>query len=189
MSDLKAYSVKEAALLTCGGCATFAHGWMGRDWNCRRGERNTNADSPACPKWAERQPEPEPDVEAMRGTAAMLDEIFKGVSFEPEPARKKERPPGLRGHYGGVVYFVDCGEYTKVGHTGGWVGERMKGIETHNPFELKLWGLIVGDRETESAFHEILAQHRHRNEWFRLNRDTKQRIADLLTSNGGEVYD
>jgi len=176
---------------TCGGCATYAHGWMGHDWKCRRGDRYVNTDDGACPKWHPRPPEAEPDVEAMRAATSALNAIFDGIQvpiIEPTPVTR-ERPPGLRGHSGGVVYFIDCGSMTKIGHTSGWIEDRMKGIATHNPFDITLWGLVVGDVRFERQWHAELAQFRYRNEWFRLTPEIREAIKKAIKDQGGELYE
>lgn len=86
-----------------------------------------------------------------------------------------------------VVYFIDCGPYTKIGTTCEIRG-RIKGIETHNPFPLSLWGLIPGDTKLESQLHRDLADCRRHKEWFALDPATKQDIRGWLLENGGEFY-
>lgn len=106
-----------------------------------------------------------------------------------EEVKPKPPPPGLRGCTNGIVYFIDCGEFTKIGHTYQWVENRIKGIATHNPFPLKLWALIQGLPAQEKEFHEVFADFRHANEWFRLPDKVKGNIREFVVKHGGEVYD
>lgn len=103
---------------------------------------------------------------------------------EPKP-----RTPGLRGHCGGAVYFVDCGEFTKIGHTRQVIAQRLDGIETHNPFPLKLWALVAGDVPMERALHWLFAEQRHRNEWFRFSDRHKAKLCVWVREVGGETYE
>lgn len=167
----------------CGGCQSFAHGFAGSNWNCRRGRRRVNADTPACEQWRELAN----DIEEVREA---LDQISP-LMLEPPidmPVKPDLQPPGLRGHIGGVVYFVDCGEFTKIGHTVCPIAARLKNIETHNPFELLLWALLAGGRDLEARLHQEFADHRHRNEWFRFNEGARERAFQFVRSQGGEVY-
>lgn len=179
--------IPEAA--TCGECGTFARGWMGRHWKCRRGDRHVNADSEPCQRWRPREPDVEPDFEAMREAADAIGRMLGELPPMLTTPTPRPRPPGLRGHTGGVVYFIDCGAMTKIGHTGGWIEDRMKGIATDNPFDLKLWGLVKGSQRFEREWHAAMAHFRYRNEWFTLSHMARESIKDWLAANGGEIYE
>jgi hypothetical protein len=102
---------------------------------------------------------------------------------------KLSAPPpyiGLSSDRSSLVYFIDCGRYTKVGTTFD-IRNRMSGIETHNPFEISLWGLIRGNRPLESQLHVELGAYRKRNEWFELDAEARTAIRSWLKKNGGEV--
>lgn len=174
----------------CGTCKSFGLGWQGgHNWNCRRGDRLTSGYAPACPKWRQR-PEPDPpeiSTERMREVSEVLNFVI--TPQEPAPVKRRKRPEGLRGSNEGVVYFLDCGEFTKIGHTAGWIEDRLKGIETHNPFELVLWGLVAGDVKFERMWHADLDEYRYRNEWFRLTADVREQIKVAIRRHGGELYD
>lgn len=194
MTDIESAPLNVAntpAGTTCAECATFAHGWVGTDWRCRRAARNVNKHSDACDLWHPRRPEPEPDMEAMRPAAAALDRIMAGIvpTWEPTEITPRKRPPGLRGHSGGVVYFIDCGPMTKVGYTSSLIEDRIKGIATHNPFDLTLWALVAGDMRFEREWHSYLAKYRYRNEWFRLTAEARDDIKRLISEHGGELYE
>ena len=127
-------------------------------------------------------------MQALRRASLALDGLT-GFSIDTTPAETREQPPGLRGHTGGVVYFVDCGSMTKIGHTSGWIEDRLKGIATHNPYDLTLWGLIDGDQRFEREWYAEFAKYRYRNEWFQLTPEARQIIKDLITAHGGEIYE
>lgn len=86
-----------------------------------------------------------------------------------------------------VVYFIDCGPYTKIGTTCD-IRTRISGFEGHNPFPLSLWGLIPGDVKLERQLHRDLADRRFRKEWFLLDEQTKAEIRDWLLEHDGEFY-
>lgn len=190
MSDLAepVISIPESA--TCGGCATYAHGWQGRNWKCRRGARDVNPGSDPCSKWRPRKPKPSPDFNAMKDAVEAIDLMLGDLPpFTLERAAPRQRPPGLRGHTGGVVYFIDCGPLTKIGHTGGWIEDRMKAIATSNPFDLTLWGLVKGTMSFEREWHAALEQYRYRNEWFYLTQKARDTIKTVITEYEGELYE
>lgn len=175
--------------VTCGSCKTFPESWSSDQWNCRRFGDCVSRDSAACEFWRKR-PDPVPvDWEAMK----LVSERFLRFAFTPPPEVKNDQrgkivhPPGLRSQ-GNVVYFVDCGPFTKIGHTLGPIYHRLRGIETHNPFRLILWALIPGDMRLERSIHEKLTDFNHRGEWFHLNQGARDALAEYITSMSGELY-
>jgi hypothetical protein len=88
----------------------------------------------------------------------------------------------------GVVYFIDCDRYTKIGHAQN-VDQRMAGIETANPFPLVLWAVVPGDFKLEREIHTKLAERRHRREWFILTEDDKAAIREAVIELGGRVLE
>jgi hypothetical protein len=99
---------------------------------------------------------------------------------EVAPPRAQQRP---------LVYFIDCGEFTKIGHTKCGAQKRLKGIETNNPHELKLWASVKGDAAAERSWHASLAAYRYRNEWFRLPSDVRQQVRQSIVQQGGQLHD
>lgn len=87
-----------------------------------------------------------------------------------------------------MVYFIDCGPYTKVGITSDVRG-RMSGLETHNPFPMRIWGTISGDRNLERQLHQELAAYRRRNEWFEFDDEARGAIRQWLKDSGGEIHE
>lgn len=158
MSDLKAYSVKEAALLL--GCSTKAKnaaisvGWRQYD--------------PAA--WAE-----------------VSQEVLGDLPSAPTKLSHDRR--GLKGYRGGLVYFIECGDFIKIGYTSGRIHMRVGNMETANPYPLRVWALLRGNYRTERRFHADLRQFRHRKEWFQIPAAAKTALAERITAHGGEVYD
>jgi hypothetical protein len=177
---------------TCGTCATFASGWGAGRWNCRRGSAYVNGSSAACNKWHPRQPQSAIHPEDLRRAASALDGVMSEMALVGpggEILPRPRRPSGLRGSTDGVVYFLDCGSMTKIGHTYQQIDRRIKGIETHNPFELTLWGLLPGGVQHEASWHTAFARFRHRGEWFLLNDDARKEIKLAIARDGGELYE
>jgi len=69
------------------------------------------------------------------------------------------------------VYFVQCNNSVKIGVS--WTPDiRMEDMQTSNPYELKLIGVIKnGGYEKEKEIHEQFIKNRIRNEWFKLDDD------------------
>ena len=193
--------------VTCGSCGTYPEGWVGDSWKCRRNNGEcVSRQSHACELWRER-PEPEPvDWEAMQRISELfLKNMPKEYLFPPPPPVRErvirdhlrlqlalparhQKFGNLRDGSESVVYFVDCGSFTKIGHTAQRIIDRMNGIKTHNPFPLALWGLIAGPVSLEREIHEVLASHRRRNEWFEFDEPTKGDIRRWIAENGGNVF-
>ncbi len=173
----------------CGDCQTFPFGWHGSNWKCRTADRCVNPDDRACSRWHQRAPfDFAAERELNRARAELVDTLFSSYAVSSKAYVPKPPPPGLRGCTDGVVYFIDCCEFTKIGHTHQWVENRIKGIATHNPFPLRLWALIRGLPAFEREFHTVLADYRHANEWFRLPPKVKSNIRAFVKDHGGEVY-
>ena len=72
---------------------------------------------------------------------------------------------------GSVVYFIRCGDFVKVGYATNVV-RRVAELQTGNPHELELLGVIPGGASEERTLHALLAAEHHRGEWFRISGDT-----------------
>jgi hypothetical protein len=105
--------------------------------------------------------------------------------------RKIKRVPinGLREFDGGVIYFVDSAEFTKIGWTLRRVNKRIAGMQSSNPFPLRLWALLRGDEVREQAIHAMFAAQRHYvGEWFRFRDGEKAILRSWIRDMDGEVY-
>lgn len=193
----------------CGTCKTFPKAWPAHDWNCRTRGKAVSKHTHACAKYREdaefvaqllsdgeqkeaSQPPSRQRIEAMelpasphwhyRRVEKMLDRKVSHAITLPPPAAT------LGEVTGGMVYFLDCERYTKIGHTLESAQARLRSMATGNPFPLSLWGLVKGPVELERRFHARFFKARHRGEWFQFssfNRITAERLIRLL---GGEVY-
>lgn len=69
------------------------------------------------------------------------------------------------------VYFIQCGAFVKIGQ-GGNLRKRIKYIETHTPYEVRLLGVVPCFRDQcrreELALHLRFQHLHHRLEWFHL---------------------
>ena len=79
----------------------------------------------------------------------------------------------------GVVYFIKCDDYVKIGYTDD-VERRMNEIRTHVPTELVLLTTLKNaTRQTEREMHVRFAHLRHRGEWFLIDNQLMA-VVDLI---------
>lgn len=78
----------------------------------------------------------------------------------------------------GVVYFIQCGEFVKLGFTTD-LGRRLSGYLMHTPYDVKVLASMPGDRRLEKSLHRRFVKHHHRGEWFRLSSEILDYINDL----------
>lgn len=88
----------------------------------------------------------------------------------------------------GVVYVVDCAQYTKIGFTSGPAAKRIEGLKGANPFEMKLVALMPGQRQVERRLHKEFARWRHRYEWFLLSPAARKRLEQRVSDLNGVLY-
>ena len=109
----------------------------------------------------------------------------------PEPPARRPRPilpalaatmlAALRGaatQEGSFVYFVQCGEFVKIGYTFD-PRSRLDALLSGTPHDIDLIKLIAGGLAAERALHRCLSAFRHRREWFRLEPQLLQAIRAL----------
>lgn len=69
-----------------------------------------------------------------------------------------------------MIYFIQQGEDgpVKIGYSATMVGveRRRSAMQTAHCVELRLLGVVPGDREDETLLHEFLREWRIRGEWF-----------------------
>ena len=77
-----------------------------------------------------------------------------------------------------MIYFIQCGVGgpIKIGHSDN-PRNRLRGLQSANPFKLVLRGVIGGDRTDEQIMHNRLRPKRVRGEWFLLS---EQELQSLL---------
>jgi hypothetical protein len=76
------------------------------------------------------------------------------------------------------VYFVQAGEYIKIGYTSN-IQKRLDSLQTGQPLEIKCLCLIKGDRRVESSLHKKFGEYRVRREWFSMSDELMQYIQTL----------
>ena len=79
----------------------------------------------------------------------------------------------------GVVYFVRCEDYVKIGFSQD-LKTRISDLQTACPYELELIAAIPGEWSLEGIFHNVLRDKRIRGEWFVLDDDLRQRISMMM---------
>lgn len=152
--------------------------------------QDANGDTPLVRWMKAGRPLPDLTEDVARRCAEALRIPNVASTAEPQAPRvRRDVPSGLRGYHGGVVYFIDCGEFTKIGYTREYIAKRMEGIATHNPFPLRLWALVKGSISFERAVHQTYAEQRHANEWFRFSGGAKAKLRIWVRELGGETYE
>jgi len=174
VTDLRAYSIKTAAeLMGCyepglyklvreGHVSHFKIGLTGRRGIRIRhveldGKRDLIAAIPPKRVRAPKPPRPllvSPLAEAMAQAA------------------EQNKAPGYE------VYFVRCGNFVKVGHSGSARG-RIYALSSMTPYPLQVLKVISGGLSAERAIHVILRAYHHRFEWFRLEPELAAAISEL----------
>lgn len=80
-----------------------------------------------------------------------------------------------------MIYLVKCGEFHKIGYTSGRkADDRIKSMQTGNPYPLDLAGLWHGTENDEAALHVYYAHRKVRGEWFALTDDDVARIREIM---------
>lgn len=76
---------------------------------------------------------------------------------------------------GGMVYFLECGEFVKIGHSKDptyRIGEFTNG----NPYPMAIIHSINGRQALEKDIHRTLKDLHHKGEWFRLTDELRAAI-------------
>jgi hypothetical protein len=73
-------------------------------------------------------------------------------------------PASMRAHFG-VVYFVQSGQFIKIGHSKKWP-ERLSVLQTGSPMGIEVLHVEVGPTSKERALHRRFGMYRYRGEWF-----------------------
>ena len=85
-----------------------------------------------------------------------------------------------------MVYFIQSGEYVKVGYTAN-LKSRYKQYVTENPNPVYLLATINGGYDIERKIHKQLKDYKHRGEWFVYTDIVKQKIALIIKENALNV--
>lgn len=66
-----------------------------------------------------------------------------------------------------MIYFVKAyNKFVKIG-TSKDVAERLKGLQTASPVDLKVAAVLEGSYQTEAGIHKLFEHSRYNKEWFR----------------------
>lgn len=70
-----------------------------------------------------------------------------------------------------MIYFIQSGEdgAIKIGYSEneGSIGRRLSSLQTGNPKQLYLRGILRGNREVELGIHKMFKKYNVRGEWFK----------------------
>ena len=83
----------------------------------------------------------------------------------------------------GAVYFVGnlfCEDRIKIGFTTG-LRKRWGALQNGFCYDLRLYGILIGDRKTESQIHRRWAKSRLRGEWFKYSEEMGKWADQYLT--------
>lgn len=82
-----------------------------------------------------------------------------------------------------IVYFIDCGDYIKIGYTARGVDTRRSELQTGNPYALKIIGTVaVRDASDERRLHDRFQIFHYRDEWYHRSHKLLNAIGDLLAA-------
>jgi len=167
-SPTEAYMTKPFRL--CGMCNRYPINWHSDGWRCVRYQGTVTPGTEACEDWIEREDwKPEPPMYSKLSDRDWSLAALKRDT-EPSPADQPELEP--------VVYFVQCGEFIKIGFTVEPT-KRIRAIKTSSPHEVRLLGTIAGGPDREKELHAMFKHLRHRGEWFRTDLELLAHIAKL----------
>lgn len=82
-----------------------------------------------------------------------------------------------------MIYFIRAGRlYVKIGYCLAFPHGRMAQLQTGNPLELELIGLVEGSRKDEAEWHRRFRHLRVRGEWFRWTGELRKAAKPYLKS-------
>ncbi len=153
----------------CGMCNRYPINWHLDGWRCVRYQGTVTPATEACEHWTEREDwKPVPPMYCRLSERDWALAAMKRDT-EPLPPAPEIEP---------VVYFIQCGEFIKIGFTVE-PAKRIAAIQTSSPHEIKLLGTMKGGPETEKAMHAQFKHLRHRGEWFRVDEELTTEIRRL----------
>src|SRR5262249_28266675 len=106
-----------------------------------------------------------------------IDRLLKDVPSGPRPISQfikdahDRLPIGMKfAEQMGLVYFVETGDFIKIGHTKNW-RVRLTSLQTSSPTKLTILHLEPGDVSQEKALHRKFRHLHNHGEWFRKGAD------------------
>ncbi len=98
------------------------------------------------------------------------------VTLAKLPKSQRRKDGGDRGY----VYFIECGDFIKIGFTIYANDRRVRSLQGGTPHELRLIGKAYAAKSLEARLHKTFAHLRHRGEWFRKAPDLTAMIESLI---------
>lgn len=89
--------------------------------------------------------------------------------------------------FGGLVYFIDCKDMTKIGFTTKPVHERVETWLCGNPFEMTIFALMPGEMSDERELHIKFKRAHAKGEWFKFSIEERREVAELVSARSGVV--
>ena len=86
----------------------------------------------------------------------------------PIVVEEPQRPPEITAW----VYFVGYARKVKIG-TAKQPKKRFAELQCGSPVELRVLGIMPGDKILEAELHERWSEHRYRGEWFHITPDMR----------------
>ena len=85
----------------------------------------------------------------------------------------------------GFVYLLKCGEFYKIGQTQTSVFQRIKIMETGNPYPISIVfvGKVINSIELERALHKCFGPTRKSGEWFSLTDEDIRSVINIIGKN------
>jgi len=124
-------------------------------------------------------PRPKSAVQAER-LAAIRRSQDEAVKNPESVAGKLARLRVKHRMEGGEVYFAQCGDYVKIGHTKLGAKWRINAFVPGNPYPIKLIYRVRGRQALEKDIHRALAHLRHHGEWFHLTDELREALKFAL---------
>jgi hypothetical protein len=81
-----------------------------------------------------------------------------------------------------MIYFIKCHGYVKIGR-GAMPEERLRALQTGNPYKIHLMGAFDGSDAEEHRIHDAFKQFHHHGEWYYLS-DTIRSFVDKHCKRG-----
>lgn len=78
-----------------------------------------------------------------------------------------------------MIYFIQCNQAVKIGHTTRNPLERLQQLQIGNPYPLTLLATIPGERPEEGHLHARFKEHLIRGEWYMI---TPTQLAEVILS-------
>lgn len=114
--------------------------------------------------------------------------LRNGNSKQCKKCASKEN--GRKGLYsqneGRDLYLIGCGPFVKIGTTND-LTERLRTIQSGNPFDLVVEYYGIGEGNMEEYWHSEFKDKHHKGEWYRLSYLDIKKVQEYSTAGGCEI--